>query len=160
MPERIPALTVWQPWATLIAAGAKPFEFRSWPAPARLIGKRIAIHAGMHRMSVRELKALCWKCERDHKDTGLCNQVALPILEHFLMAPADAPLGSVLCIATLGTPICNRELEEALGLPHVNDSDRIEHSNWGWPLTDIEVLSPFIPARGFQGFWTWTRADD
>lgn len=40
------ALTIWQPWASLIAAGAKPFEWRSWPAHRGLVGRRIAIHAG------------------------------------------------------------------------------------------------------------------
>lgn len=43
------ALTVWQPWATLIIAGAKPFEFRRWDYRTRdrgLEGQRIVIHAG------------------------------------------------------------------------------------------------------------------
>lgn len=37
------ALTIWQPWASLIMIGAKPYEFRSWQPPAWLIGKRRAI---------------------------------------------------------------------------------------------------------------------
>ena len=28
------ALTIWQPWASLIIIGAKPFEWRRWRAPA------------------------------------------------------------------------------------------------------------------------------
>ena len=40
------ALTVKQPWASLIAAGAKKIENRSWRPPASLVGQRIAIHAG------------------------------------------------------------------------------------------------------------------
>lgn len=44
------ALTVWQPWASLIAVGAKPYEFRSWPAPAWIVGQRIAIHAGVRKL--------------------------------------------------------------------------------------------------------------
>lgn len=51
------ALTVWQPWATLIAIGAKPFEFRGWAAPKAYQGQRIAIHAGSRRPSVREMPA-------------------------------------------------------------------------------------------------------
>ena len=35
------------------------------------------------------------------------------------------------------------------------NSDRDEHSNWGWPLTDIEPLMPYMPASGRQGWWTW-----
>lgn len=40
------ALTIWQPWADAIAHGTKRVENRSWPAPAFLVGNRIAIHAG------------------------------------------------------------------------------------------------------------------
>lgn len=40
------ALTVKQPWASLIASGEKRIENRTWRPPASLIGERIAIHAG------------------------------------------------------------------------------------------------------------------
>lgn len=40
------AITLPQPWATLIAKGIKMVETRSWPAPKGLIWRRIAIHAG------------------------------------------------------------------------------------------------------------------
>ena len=39
------AITLHQPWASLIALGIKTVETRSWPAPARLVGQTIAIHA-------------------------------------------------------------------------------------------------------------------
>jgi hypothetical protein len=45
MGEAMPAITLWQPWASLIAHGAKRYETRHWSPPARLIGRRIAIHA-------------------------------------------------------------------------------------------------------------------
>ena len=40
------AITLHQPWATLIADGAKTIETRSWRPPQTLIGQRIVIHAG------------------------------------------------------------------------------------------------------------------
>jgi hypothetical protein len=40
------ALTIKQPWASMIAAGHKTIENRSWRPPAGLVGQRIAIHAG------------------------------------------------------------------------------------------------------------------
>ena len=43
------ALTVRQPWASLIAVGAKRVETRSWPTAYR--GPR-AIHVGMHAPDV------------------------------------------------------------------------------------------------------------
>lgn len=41
------ALSLWQPWASLMADGRKPWETRHWPAPASLIGKEYVIHAAM-----------------------------------------------------------------------------------------------------------------
>ena len=46
------ALTLHQPWASLIALGPKTVETRSWSAPAWVIGARIAIHAGKHRVRI------------------------------------------------------------------------------------------------------------
>ena len=52
------ALTIWQPWASLIMAGCKPYEFRTWPAPRHLWGKRIAIHAAAR--PVRKAEVAEW----------------------------------------------------------------------------------------------------
>ena len=40
------AITLHQPFASLIANGTKTIETRSWAPPKALIGQRIAIHAG------------------------------------------------------------------------------------------------------------------
>lgn len=40
------ALTVKQPWAWATAAGIKPVENRAWRPSPKVIGQRIAIHAG------------------------------------------------------------------------------------------------------------------
>lgn len=40
------ALTLHQPWASLMALGVKTIETRSWPAPQSAIGQRFVIHAG------------------------------------------------------------------------------------------------------------------
>ena len=42
----LPAITLRQPWASLVAHGIKNVETRSWPPPHGTIGERIAIHAG------------------------------------------------------------------------------------------------------------------
>lgn len=41
------ALTIKQPWASLIMSGAKKIENRSWAPPATLIDQRLVIHAGL-----------------------------------------------------------------------------------------------------------------
>lgn len=150
------AITIWQPWACLIMEGCKPFEFRNWPAPAKLHGQRIGIHAGARKPPKDEIRDLLLRLHSPHwRETGLVREPSIAILERILPSPAALPLSSMVCTAVLGDPIRGADLAKRLGLPAVNDSDRDQHTNWGWPLTDIERLNPFIPARGAQGFWKW-----
>jgi hypothetical protein len=152
------AITIWQPWASLIITGAKRFEFRGWHAPKRLIGQRIAIHAGARPASKSEIRDLLLTLHSSFwRDTALERQPAIELLTRTLMTPGLLPRSSILGTAILGQPIRDTELSAQLGLPAVNDSDRGEHSNWGWPLSAIEVLEPFQPARDAQGFWKWER---
>jgi hypothetical protein len=152
------ALTVWQPWASLIAAGAKPYEWRGWAAPRRVVGQRIAIHAGVRAPLKREIGALCYDLDTHGAAlTSLNVAIALPLLERWLAAPGMLPLSSVLCTAIMGEPITAAAYAREHGV-RAADSDRIDHTKWGWPLTDIEVLEPFIPAKGAQGFWNWNAS--
>lgn len=163
MPDRIrspmPAITLWQPWASLIAAGAKPFEFRSWPAPRCYRGKRIAIHAGARPVRHAEIADLLWqiRCGEPGR-TALLPDVAIPLLESALTSPGSIWRSAVVCTAILGVPVRNEEMYSAFaerGIA-VNDSNRSEHTNWAWPLREIEPIEPPIPARGAMGFWRWT----
>lgn len=153
------ALTIWQPWATLIVQGAKPYEFRGWKPPRSLIGQRIAIHAGARPIRRDEIQMLLLQL-RDPKRYGapcLHAPLAIPVLDIAYQNPKGGalPLSHVLATAILGEPkhgdACAAEFDEQAG----NDSDRDEHFNWGWPLTGIVRLEPPVPAKGAQGFWEW-----
>ena len=153
------AITVWQPWATLIAEGAKRFEFRGWAPPQSMWGTRIAIHAGARPVRKAEVRELLLKLHSSYwRETGIDRQAGIEILTPILMAPWTLPLSSVLCIATLGAPVRNEKLAAELGTRLVNDSDLGEHTNFGWPLGAIEQLRPFVPAKGRQGFWRWSAS--
>ena len=52
------AISLWQPYASLIAAKVKPFETRHWPAQSHRIGQRIAIHAALRRPTQAEVAEL------------------------------------------------------------------------------------------------------
>lgn len=149
------ALTIWQPWASLIMAGAKPYEFRRWSAPRALHGQRIAIHAGLRPVKRGEIAGLVFQLEHGDPGTGLEAAVALPLLRAWLVAPGKLPLASVLGTAILGTPQPVAALHAAGAI--TGDSDRIDHHMFGWPLTEIRALEPFVPARGAQGFWDWSE---
>lgn len=148
-----PAITVYQPWASLIAIGAKPFEFRGYPAPAKYVGQRIAIHAAARPMVSEEVRLLLEDIfvvdpvRKKHKTPGL-DLLTKAFQSIGVTGPPVIPFSAVVCLATLGRPT------PRLGLK--NDSDRMEHSRWAWPLTDIEPIEgPHPYFRGRQGWFYW-----
>ena len=144
------ALTIWQPWASLIMVGAKPYEFRGWPAPKRLVGQRIVIHASKRRVDHREVVALCRGLHSGAIGSGLSVGPALDLLEGWARGDRALPLASGLGTAILGEPKPVTEI-----YANAPDSDRLDHHKWGWPLSEIQPFEPIVPARGFQGFWEW-----
>lgn len=160
------ALTIWQPWASLIIAGAKPYEFRGWRPPRALIGQRIVIHAAAKKVDRAEVcdvyhvlfhRAASDSIAEAAAETCLVPDRALPILA--AMLTTALPMACGLGTAILGEPRIGTEIADEFGVPRANDSDRDEHANWGWPLTDIEVWPIPIPMRGAQGFWNWPTAE-
>lgn len=166
------ALTIYQPWASLIMVGAKPFEFRGWNPRERggsyaaLIGQRIVIHAAARRMRSIEIGFILDRLRQDGDASAeLClhRELAMPVLSAaYAMSLCDddgsgtwlrysAGLGT----AVLGEPRNGFDIAEEFGVPRANDSDRDEHANWGWPMLDVEVWDEPVPMSGFQGFWNW-----
>ena len=156
------ALTIWQPWASLIVTGAKPFEFRSWMAPRSVTGKEIVIHAGARKMVGSEIDRLIYALERGgnfaamvalHKDQ------AMPVLE--AAKSGNLPLSSGIGTATVGVSRDGMEIARTeFGLNQVNDSDRNQHANWGWPMLDPKKWAEPIPMSGKQGLWNWPEPSD
>lgn len=152
------ALTIWQPWASLIVAGVKPFEFRKWDFRSRnvdLVGKRIVIHAGAREVRAAELVDLMHRLGHDAgKGTGLKLGPALDLLDAWWRKGKGVtlPLAAGLGTAIIG---CPRKASAIFAGP---DSDRIDEHVYAWPLDDIERFEPVVPARGKQGFWDWPEA--
>jgi hypothetical protein len=145
------ALTIWQPWATLIMAGAKRHEFRRWDYRTRaasLVDQRIVIHAGARPIRRAELQDILLRLRSG--ETDLIVDIARPIVERAMSAPGAFPLASGLGTAILGTP---RRAIDLFG-----DSDRIDEHVWGWPVSEIQHFQPIVPAKGWQGFWNWSAA--
>lgn len=165
------ALTLWQPWASLIVVGAKPFEFRGWRAPRSMVGQRIVIHAAARPMVASEIRTIVDNLQfggANAAQTCLRVEAALELLlplYHF-KKPTGLPLSAALGTAVLGEPRNGFDIAvEEFGLPAEArdemdalpgfDSDRREHANWGWPMLDVERWDEPIPMRGAQGFWNW-----
>jgi hypothetical protein len=132
----VKALPLWQPWATLVAIGAKRVETRGY-APGRLglvFGQRIAIHA---TKTDKEL----WICGMDH-------------FRDHIADPAELPLGALVATCTLARASQITE-ETALELfrrsPQEHAFGDYTAGRWAWVLSDVEQLSEPIPFKGSQG---------
>lgn len=161
------ALTLWQPWASLIAVGLKTIETRSRAAPRSLIGQRIAIHAA--------------KRYPEPFDNDLIGDFKIT---------EDIPLGAVVATALLidcvpievvlpaadrapGTPAYStghdkitlhpltREAHLFRGNNGTIVTDQLPYGNFApgrfaWIFTDVNPMVPPISAIGHQGIWEWT----
>ena len=151
------AITLHQPWASLIALGVKTVETRAWawPAPARLVGQTIAIHAG--KRVVRK------------SGVAVKNQMRARLGEDW---HRTIPAGAVLATAVLagmakvdyvdlqtGYAVHDLSSEDGcavgLGRTRVDPWGDFSPGRWLWFLADVEALVNPAPAIGHQSFWHW-----
>ena len=133
-------ITLWQPWASLIATGAKKIETRSWPTKYRGL---LAIHASASAPSwVKKLRFI--------------EPYRSVLYKHNLLLSADKwPFGKVVATCNLVdcVEITNQfidgltEQEKAFG--------DYTPGRYAWILEDVKKLDPPVPAKGKQGLWNW-----
>lgn len=133
------ALTIWQPWATLIISGWKPYEFRSWAAPASIVGQRIGIHAAKRRMKMGELRDIMdYACSPQGQADGI-DIACMDLLERVWRRQVELPMSAVLGTALLGQP---KGVQQKLDGPR-----------FAWPMIAPDPFADPIPMKGAQGFW-------
>jgi hypothetical protein len=153
----VKALTLHQPWATLIAIGAKRIETRSWATSYR---GPIAIHAAK-RWQADELEAFGY-------GQGEWRAMRHAIGPHY-RTPGDVPLGAIVAVAELTNCIPSEgfsKVSEVLKLPRwpipgkvfmASDNEWVfgdlGPGRFGWVLSDVERLAEPIPCRGALGLW-------
>ncbi len=144
------ALTLHQPWASLIAHGVKSIETRDWPPPRRLIGQRIAIHAGRKREVSGNLHPESLRAVLDLYGVGWGDRI---------------PLGAVVATALLMDArqvrfqhYAGRVLASSpsyTGWVEPDPYGDFSTGRWLWFLMDVEPCNPPVPAVGHQGLWDW-----
>lgn len=127
MSDLIAAITLHQPFASLIAVGAKPYETRSWRAPASLIGQRVAIHAGKNRTEGADLIEELFEPWEDEPDPTF---VALCVAG--IGSPDDLPYGAVVCTAVLSRCVPT----ETVSLLEQDFGD-LTPGRWAWRLDGV-----------------------
>ena len=125
------ALTLTQPWASLVALGHKRVETRSWPT-YRSQFSTLAIHAAKgYPKSAREFA----------------------LTEHLIgRLPERIPLAAIVAVARLTK--CERTenvVQTVSALErHLGD---FSWGRWAWFLEDIRALPEPIPCLGALGLW-------
>jgi len=147
------ALTIIQPWATLIAIGAKKIETRSWPTKYR---GPLAIHAGNNTQFCR-MGGKHYLCGAEPFCSILnAHGKALPRERGPLGATQVMPLGAVVATCTLEE--CWKITH---GLPNLSQQERafgdFGVGRWMWMLENITPIGP-IPVKGAMGLWEWGGA--
>ena len=140
------ALSLWQPWASLVALGEKKVETREWTTKYRGL---LAIHATAK-------KPPYWLgASRDEHvfknelaDVLSCRTYGL----HF--AVGQLPRGAVLCIVNL------REIQKTSYVREILcERERIfgnyEDGRYAWFLEVVEKFDRPVPAKGNRMLWNW-----
>lgn len=150
--DKIKVISLWQPWASLVALGEKTIETRSWKTNYR---GPLAIHATASMPKLA--KELCLTA---HFKTALWRNL--------IITPLELPLGKI--IATCNLTECYEILPDThnyafygtsqMGIAlHKNSSEYAfgdyTPGRYAWILKDIEMLSEPILAKGQQGFWNF-----
>lgn len=142
------ALTLWQPYATLVAMRVKRWETRSWRTEHR---GPLAIHAAA-RMP-REARLLCEQPAFRYALRG----VRRPFVRGAVVAIVDVldcrPTGSLLDQLDLGLGADDGLLAQFL-------FGDFTPGRFAWPLGNIRRLQEPIPATGAQSLWEWNAPAD
>ena len=136
-------LTVLNPWAVPLITGIKPFEFRRWRLPDRLIGVPIVLHAGTAAPSARLVTNLLTELRAGHTLTfgGADADAAIRYLE-----AGKWPSGAGLGLITFAEP---RSAREAV------DRDDVDPALFAWPVLERRPFRAPVAVRGQQGLWNW-----
>jgi len=146
------ALTLHQPWASLVDAGVKTIETRSWRPPADVTGEWIAIHASQKRRLRR---------------SGVMSDVLMNAAEYQLGVRDDEmPRGAVIALAHVyWTAQVEKLVMDRTGrtLAHLKAGGHVPADWWGdysdgrWLIKfdAVRSLPEPVPAVGRQRFWNW-----
>ncbi|MFA6244778.1 MAG: ASCH domain-containing protein [Candidatus Hydrogenedentales bacterium] len=133
-------ITLWEPWATLIAWKVKKIETRHWYTSYR---GPIGIHAATRKLT-----------QQDHDEY---RRIAfdLKILGVTIKHPHyDFDFGCIIAVANLKRCERMEDLSKYSAVEKV--CGNFEIGRYAWVLEDVRSLDVPIPAKGKQGLWKYT----
>ena len=152
------AITIWQPWASLLACGAKQYETRSWSTSYR---GPIAIHAAKRLFDTDPYF--------DRELHPFADALNLPDIYSFDTLPhggiiATAELVECWKIDKIGHTLgCDKAAHISNNIEskfNIVQGKELLFGDWtlgryAWEFTNMKVLDEPIPAKGHQRRWNW-----
>lgn len=149
------AITLWQPWASLLACGAKIYETRSWDTKYR---GPIAIHAAM-----KDVCAIMRSLPHDvQKAMFDCLYATFGIQSG---AHKKLPIACIIAVADLVgcwriKDICGSTRIDKDGKMIVISGNELLFGDYtpgryAWEFANMRLLSVPIQVKGKQGLWNW-----
>jgi hypothetical protein len=163
------ALTLTQPWASLVAISAKKIETRSWRTAYR---GPLAIHAakGFPKGAQDYLDSLVFFGAFKPKHAAILKRVGLRLVPKPCKreVAGSLPVGAVIATCRLISCLPTRELQHNQIIEtdlfakspvfKLDDQERTfgdySPGRWAWLLADVQPCEP-IPARGALSLWEW-----
>ena len=158
------AITIWQPWASLISCGIKKYETRGWPTKYR---GPIAIHAAAKNPQTlpREVRGVLEKYaeyigQLDELPRGAIIATAnLVNVWHIVYNPGtNVDIAKNINIGA--ESLTTHKHAPDFGDYFVPTEREMELGDWtpgryAWELQNIKLLPKPIPTKGKQGLWNW-----
>jgi len=141
------AITIHQPWASLIACGLKTIETRGHERFRGLVGQTIAIHAaqqwGEFAFTISWPLTIGEVARQAAEDYGG--------VEAALLVALRAAGGASGCVVAVACVKSHRRLTDADSRAALCPADGL----YGLDLVDVRRFREPIKATGHQGIWTW-----
>ncbi len=142
MSQTIKCISLWQPWASLMAIGAKKIETRHWPIRYR---GPLAIHAAKNESSMHLLRSAAFNSE-----LWLHDMVKLD--EQFNFISHSLPLGAIVAVVNLTGCERTEDLVQKISGQEESFGD-YSAGRYGWVTQLRYALPEPIPFRGQQGLF-------
>lgn len=158
------AITLWQPWASLLASGAKIYETRSWATKYR---GPIAIHAATKKVDTKSLPGAAV-----HAMVNAVRPITAKCATTTMYVPFDLlPRGAIVATAELvecweilrsGPDYTVIEKFDGDANHHFRDitGSELLFGDWtpgryAWEFANMKMLDTPIPVAGHQGLWNY-----
>ena len=165
------AITIWQPWASLIAVGAKGFETRSWKTSYR---GPIAIHAAARKCPQQK--------DLSYESFNAITEAITLSFGQWRFDWDNIPLGCIIATAELAeiwriVHYPGTNIDVAKHIPVGGELDVPKHhpdfhktiiptdlemlygdwtpGRYAWQIENVKMLPEPIPCKGQQGLWKW-----